>query len=675
MAALLILVFGFLPVANWIEGGHAFPQYGLRKEEWLSGSLIVVGGAAVLAILSRRVGALWKDGMLSGVGDGYAAHSTVVAAFIAVGAFVAYSGIAQLVFSGRPLLIDEIVQVFQAQIFAEGRLWRPAAPHPEFFSTMHVVETQGRVYGQFPAGGPAMLLLGTVVGATWLVGPLFGAVSVTAFHSFLRFAEHSPRVRLGATLLFATAPFVLFMSGSHMNHVTALAWILVAIAALARIVSSERVGWLTPVLLGLGLGVAATIRPTDALAFALPAGVWLVVRALRDKSRWRDVLLSGIAIVVPVALLLWVNSQTTGSALRFGYIEMWGKSHELGFHETPWGPPHTPMRGLELVSLIFLRLQTYLFETPIPSLLPAAAALALAPKLKPLDRYLLVSGALVVLSYFAYWHDGFFLGPRFVYPLAPILVLWTARLPGLVERRFGRGTTYRAVIFGGLIAMALGAAWSLPIRARQYRNGLLTMRWNADSAATASGVENALVLVRESWGSEILARLWERQVPRTDAERLYRTVDACRLFEGLDSLERSGVSGTAALTALQPLKADSALLVRSPFSPDTTERMLPGSTYTERCAARIVSDTAGFTLLAPLLIRQGSNVYARDMHARDSLLLAQYPDRPVFLLKPATSEEGDVPRFWPVRRDSLKEAWSAESHSRDQQGRRAAGAP
>ena len=38
----------------------------------------------------------------------------------------------------------------------------------------------------------------------------------------------------------------------------------------------------TQALMGLGFGMTATIRPVDALAFALPAGVWLLWRALRD---------------------------------------------------------------------------------------------------------------------------------------------------------------------------------------------------------------------------------------------------------------------------------------------------------------------------------------------------------------------------------------------------------
>ena len=92
---------------------------------------------------------------------------------------------------------------------------------------------------------------------------------------------------------------------------------------------------------------------------------------------------SGIGVAIPVGLMLWFNARTTGAPLLFGYEALWGKGHELGFHAAPWGIAHTPARGIELVSLYFLRLQTYLFETPVPSLVGmyrrALAGAAAAP--------------------------------------------------------------------------------------------------------------------------------------------------------------------------------------------------------------------------------------------------------------------------------------------------------
>jgi hypothetical protein len=139
---------------------------------------------------------------------------------------------------------------------------------------------------------------------------------------------------------------------------------------------------------------------------------------------------------------------------------------------------------------------------------------------------------------------------------------------------------------------------------------------------------------------------------------VYRRVDACLLENAIADAETAGRRGPAALAILTPLLRDSARVVRSPFSVDDSEGYLPGAAYGGRCAARLAEDSAGYTLYTPLLLAQrGGNVYARDLHARDTVLVRMYPDRPVFLLRRASATVDAPIRFYPVRRDSLAEAW------------------
>ncbi|MFI5235317.1 MAG: hypothetical protein ACHQXA_06380, partial [Gemmatimonadales bacterium] len=205
--------------------------------------------------------------------------------------------------------------------------------------------------------------------------------------------------------------------------------------------------------------------------------------------------------------------------------------------------------------------------------------------------------------------------------------------------------------------LGIGAVANLPLRARQYENGMTSMRLDIEGAAAASGVHNALVFVRESWGAQLVARLWARGISRPDAELFYRRIDACRLDQALVALETAEVKDAAAAAVLRPLLADSARLIGSPVSPDTTEQFLAGSQYARWCVDRINEDRRGFTLYPPLLLaRGGNNLYARDLHGRDTLLLAEYPERPVFLLKPPGSGIGLSPKFYPASRDSI---WAA----------------
>jgi hypothetical protein len=650
--------FGFLPLANWITGGHSASWYAAVAEDLLTGLSIAAGGGLVLGISSRRVQALWREGLLAPVQR--SAEERWIGWTVAASAlgFVVYAWVAREVLSGRPLLIDEIIQVFQARLLASGQLTLPAAPHQEFFSSLHLVEQDGRVYGQFPMGGPALLALGTFVGAEWLVNPFFGAMSVLAFGALLRRVEPRPGVRLGAILLFALAPFTVFMAGSHMNHVTALFWILIGTLGLARAVAVEGGRFRDGLLAGLGFGLAVTIRPVDALAFAAPAGAWLLIRAVRQR-RVAALLGSGLGVAIPVALLLWANLETTGAPLLFGYTVLWGSAHDLGFHASPWGPVHTPARGLELLNLYFLRLQTYFLEAAAPSLIPVTAALGLTRKLSGFDRYLISAAMLVLGLYAAYWHDGFYLGPRFMYPLLPLLALWTARFLPALREAAGGGLLLRSATYAVVIAMGLGLATSVPLRAGQYRAGMISLRWDPDRAAAAAGVRDALVLVRESWGAELVTRMWALGVSRPDADAIYRGADPCALDSVLVLLETSPAPTADAGRALRPLLADSSRLVNAEaVTGDPSLRLIPGIQYPRRCIAKIEANRSGFTLFPPLLLASGSgNVYARDLGPRDSLLLAEYPGRPVYLLKPSSGAVGAAPQFLPLRRDSLVEAW------------------
>ncbi len=642
LIALLVLALSLLPVAGLLPGGESDPEYWSRLLDWANGLALCggLGGLAAYVVHARRRAAEEEQGSTV-VQKGSAGR--VFTWSIAGVAFAVYVLIAHTVFSGNPLLVDEIVQVLQARWYASGQLSVPTPPISEFFSILHLVDLGDRSYSQFPAGGPAMLALGTLVGAEWVVGPLVGALSVLLFARLIALLEPSASRawHRGATVLFAVTPFGAFMFGSHMNHATTLLWLLLAAVALGLATARDDAHPVWGLVAGLALGAAASIRPMDGAAFALPAAVWLLWRARLGSRPLATLLLSGVGIALPLAALMWVNVRTTGRPLLFGYDLLWGAGHGIGFHRSPWGPIHTPLRGLELVSLYFTRLSVYLFETPFPALLPAAVALWMRPALRPLDRYLFASALLVVVGYWAYWHDGFYLGPRFMLPLLPVLVLWSARLPLAFAERFARGSLPRIVLGVTLTAGALYAAVSIAIvRLPQYRNGMTSMRVHIARESAVAGVHDALVLVKESWGSQLIVRLWARGVSRSDTEILYRTVDACRIEMMLREMESENIRGAAALDRLLPLQADSALLVSSTRSPDYTERMLPGLTYAPVCEESIRRDQRGFFQLAPLRLATDGNIYARWLPGREAEIAAKYPGRSVFVLERESSALG-----------------------------------
>lgn len=658
LAALILTVFGLLPIANWITGGHSAPWYRERLTLWAVGGVVVVTTMIAVRLAVRTWPALWDAGRWASLAGRWRTANRRVDAALAAVAALLYAGISHVIFSAKPLLTDEIVQLFQGRIFASGRLWLPATQFPEFTSAINVIDWGGKVYGQFPAGGPAMLAVGTLLHIEWLVGPIAGALGVYAFARLLRIIEVRDGVALAALLLFAFAPFCAFLNGSMMNHVTTTTWLLAASLALAAATRPAHAVPRAAFVAGLCLGFAATIRPLDAAAFALPAAVWLVFRAMRGSApHLRALCWSGVGIAVPIAALLAVNAAQTGHPLEFGYLTMWGASHELGFHEAPWGFPHTPARGVELINLYFLRLQSFFLETPVPALLFATAALALTRSLAAFDRFILSGSGLLVLGYFAYWHDGFYLGPRFFLPLAPWLALWTARLPAALAARNISLATQRMVLTGGITSLMLGGLILLPLRAEQYRSGMPVMRLDADATAAAAGVTNAVVLVRESWSAQLIVRMWALGVSRVEARRLFAGMDACELDQLLARTERQHGDSRSFLGAARAIAATSRRLVRLRSVGDSAIHLTAGAMVAEVCLRRIRENQAGFTLYTPLLLAgRSGNLFVRDLHARDSLLLQAHPGKPVYLLLKDTAATAPL-RLLPVRMDSALAEW------------------
>ncbi len=210
------------------------------------------------------------------------------------------------------------------------------------------------------------------------------------------------------------------------------------------------------------------------------------------------------------------------------------------------------------------------------------------------------------------------------------------------------------MVTAGVAALAIGATEILPIRVGQYTNGMLTMRQDPAAVAQAAGARDAVILVREGWGAQLIARMWALGVTRPEAERIYRSTDACALDQALAALEASGGSADELLATLAPLRADSTRLVALSMSSDTTLNAMPGTTWVPRCLRRLEEDRSGFTLWPPMLLVHDGNRWLRDLHARDSLVLTD--TRPLWLLRKAPVP-GSPLELEPVDVDSMHAEW------------------
>ncbi|HKK08837.1 MAG TPA: glycosyltransferase family 39 protein [Gemmatimonadota bacterium] len=553
------------------------------------------------------------------------------------------------VFRHRPLLVDSVAQLFQAHIYASGRWTAPAPTHPAFFSTQNMLFDGARWYSEYPPGHPALLALGLVARAPWLVPVLLSLGSAMALYGFVRRVYDATTARVTAVLL-VLCPFYWFMGASFMNHVSML---FSAASFLWLFAMWEDSGRVWPVALaGVALGLGVLVRPLTALAIAGAFGAFGLISAAR-RHRPAHLAVGATAFLALALLYPAYNAATTGNPWLPGYLKLWGSSHGLGFHATPWGQVHTPLLGLrnELTDLQLLNLN--LFEWPLPALWPIGAGLLLGWLERRWDRRLVLAFLAIPIAYFFYWHRDSYLGPRFLYaslafvlPLtARVLVVAVRRLEG---RHLGLGGAFRPVDVRrwAFAAVSLCFAWSvfvgIPGRWRVYASGMASMKRDVVAGARAAGIDRALVFVKVNAGNRLLSRLRGMGAEAGIVETAYRSVDFCELVEISATASSRGWSRRRLVRGLRELAARREDVVRVPgLNGDPTlrlrrDRLEPRLRLPPRCRRELRYDQDGYDVYTPHLLANrpdlsGPLVVARDLRDQDAELERQFPDRPAYL--------------------------------------------
>ena len=402
--------------------------------------------------------------------------------------FIVANLVSWLVFEHLPHIQDSIAQVFQARIFASGRLYLPSPRFPDFFDYTHIINIsgqtghpasgfevanwpgpQGRWYSQYPFLHSFLLMFGVFLRMPWVINPLLGALAIPAIYFLGRELYDETTGRLSAALACLT-PFIFDMSAEFMNHASAMLFATLFALFYFRTLNKGR--WHQALLAGVFMGLVANIRSFSALGLAAPFalyGLYLVVRKPgRYLPRFVVMVLAAGAVTSLVFVYNWL---TNGHPLLFGYVVKWGAGHEIGFGRSGWGEQHTPLRGLVNTGHDANLLNKFLFEWPLPALVPIGILFAAGTR----DRrdWLLVSMYLgLMAAYFLYWFHNVCFGPRFLYESSAALVILTVRggmaLPDLLRRTFKAAVEDRPVLtfLGRAVAVLLlvtvaAALWPL----------------------------------------------------------------------------------------------------------------------------------------------------------------------------------------------------------------------
>jgi len=297
------LVLPALPLPAWSGAPDTGPLWEPNVAAWGIGLAVMV----TVGLLAGRVG--WR---LAPAWTKWPAPSPRVAVpVLAVAITAAAVLVMRNVFAANPHLVDEIAQLFHARVFAAGRLAAPPPQPTGAFLVTHTWITHAGWISQYPPGHTVLLTMGLLARAEWLVNPLQAGLSLVLVYWVTR-GLYGRRTALAAATLWAVSAWVMFMSGTYLNHVTA---VTLTLAALAAVIAPRRTGPMHAAAAGLALAACAATRPLDAVAAAVPPLVWLVARRRAALLPW--MVLGGAPV-----MLLWgyLNWRTYGGPLPPGSV-------------------------------------------------------------------------------------------------------------------------------------------------------------------------------------------------------------------------------------------------------------------------------------------------------------------------------------------------------------------
>ena len=217
---------------------------------------------------------------------------------------------------------DESAYRAQAEMFASGHLWA-AAPAPtaadaarsahELHFT-HFILHDGHWFTKYPPLWPAVLALGVLAGARWLVNPLLAVIALGIIYRMAR-RELGAAPRF-ALLVAIASPFFWMMAASQMSHLLGLVCCAGAAYAVLWGVRTRRAAG----LVGAMALVAACVfvRPFTAVCAAVALAPAFFARPVRHLLP--RVLAAGVAIgAATVGALALYNVVYTGHATLSPY--------------------------------------------------------------------------------------------------------------------------------------------------------------------------------------------------------------------------------------------------------------------------------------------------------------------------------------------------------------------
>jgi hypothetical protein len=242
-----------------------------------------------------------------------------------------------------PTVQDEYSYLLQSRIFAHLHWTAPPPPVPSSFQQPHVLTTP-RVASKYPPGHALLLVVGTAVGAPWLVPLLLSGVSA-ALIFLLAEGAAGTWIALLCWAVWLGDPVTLKFQPGYYSEVTSGLAVLASWWFLRRWRVSGQPRWLA--FTAVAIGWMAITRPLTALMFAVPVGAYVIARVVHQRL-WRHILFAGLAGAAVMAILPLWSAQTTGK-WNLSPVALYTRDYlpfdkpGFGFDSTPPALPLSPV--------------------------------------------------------------------------------------------------------------------------------------------------------------------------------------------------------------------------------------------------------------------------------------------------------------------------------------------
>ncbi|MDE0481475.1 MAG: hypothetical protein OXI67_02735 [Candidatus Poribacteria bacterium] len=230
---------------------------------------------------------------------------------------------------------DTVSYLFQAKLFAEGKISVPAPPEYGFSSSPHINILNGKWYSKYPFGNALMLMFGVFVNAPWLIPALATGGALFLLFLFVRETYNKP-IALIAAMIALISPATAGMGSTWFSEPVSRFYLALYLFALIRTLNGAG-NVLYPLISGFALGYAFNTRPLSAIVFGVVgAGFALyylykpritgesneTVEQNQDNPPTRKQLVSRLGIfLIPFAVMVLVcmawNSHFTGDPFTF----------------------------------------------------------------------------------------------------------------------------------------------------------------------------------------------------------------------------------------------------------------------------------------------------------------------------------------------------------------------